>query len=305
MLQSGVEVRLPELARRWRVSLRSLQRDVRDLQAAGVRLQPAEGEDGRRVWRADVSRRHFAVQLDTAEMVVARLAVGVFGQSPGTGSQDYIGDVAAGVARKLEAAAGTRVEGSGKFFARQPFSRNFAVDSDVFSCVVTGLLEERTLDVQYAGLRGDARSHLLHPFTLVAYRGALHLVGRSESVRDGLPRVFVLDRIIRCRIGQKPAQLPSEWDPEAVVPYWGGLLPGRMQKITLRFLHPAPPLRLPENCRVTPVPGQGIDVTLYADINDDFLEELIAFGTSVRVLRPRSLQTLLTNRLRAILSLYD
>ncbi len=306
MLQSGADVRLPELAHRWNVSLRSLQRDLRDLQAAGVRLKASTDDTGHRVWRMDTSKNRFSVRLDTAELVITRLAVGVFGQSPGTGPQDYVSEVAAGVVRKLEAAAGPRLEGTGKFFARQPFARNFGVDAHVFSTVVSGLFEGRTLELEYAGLRGDARRHVLHPFSLIAYRGALHLAGRSESVRDGLPRVFAMDRILTCRVRRDAAVVPPDWDPESVIPFWGGLLPGRLQKITLRFSPSAQiQWRLPENCRVTAAPGQCVDLTLHADINDDFLEELISFGTAVRVVRPKTLQQLLTARLRAILSLYE
>jgi len=310
-LLMGKEIYPPDLARELHVSLRSVQRDLADLAQTELPLVTRELADGRQVWSVVATHRQFDVKMTTTDLVVARLALGMFHKDEGTGHEDYLAQLARKVSAKLETAAGNKkLDLTGKFMARLPFSRDFSAAGEIFEEVTTALLEGKKLVMDYAGLRGDTRRHTVHPYTLLAYKSGLYLIGRSESVRDGLPRVFALERISACeRQRKEPCEVPADWDPEAFVPFWGGLLPGKEQKVKLRFVPTLAPhvqnLRLPENSRLTRGPAQSVDLTLHAVINEEFITWIMGFGPAVQVLIPRRLQEQVCDQLRAALAQYE
>jgi len=310
-LLMGKEVYPPDLAREWNVSLRSVQRDLADLGQSDLALVTRETRDGRQVWSVAAGQRQFDVKMTTTDLVVARLALGMFHKDEGTGLADYLALLAEKVSDKLETAAAVKkLSLAGKFMARMPFSRDFTAREEIFDEALASLLEGCKLLMDYAGLRGETRRHTLHPYTLLAYKSGLYLIGRSESVRDGQPRVFALDRITACeRLRRELCEVPADWDPEAFVPFWGGLLPGKEQKVRLRFVPTLAPyiqnLRLPENSRLVRGPAGCTDLTLHAVINEDFITWILGFGPGVQVLTPRRLQEQVCDQLRATLLQYD
>ncbi|PKN23172.1 MAG: hypothetical protein CVU65_14300 [Deltaproteobacteria bacterium HGW-Deltaproteobacteria-22] len=307
----GKEVYPPDLARELHVSLRSVQRDLADLQKTDLALRTHETPDGRQVWSVMPSQRQFDVKMTTMDLVVARLALGMFHKYQGTGLEDFLAELAEKVSSKLESAAGSKkLNLTGRLMARQPFSRDFTTSSDIFDEVLTALLNGKKLEMDYAGLRGETRRHIVHPYTLLAYKSGLYLIGRSESVRDGLPRVFAIERISACvHLRKEPSEVPPDWDPEAFVPFWGGLLPGKEQKVRLRFVPTLAPyvqkLRLPENSRLTRGPAGSLDLTLHAVINEEFITWVLGFGPAVQVITPRRLQEQMCDQLRATLAQYE
>jgi predicted DNA-binding transcriptional regulator YafY len=67
-----------------------------------------------------------------------------------------------------------------KFYAVPYAPKDYTEFSEQLDVILRALLDQVRLKVDYAGLRGEGRQHDFDPYSLIAYRGGLYLLGFSH-----------------------------------------------------------------------------------------------------------------------------
>jgi predicted DNA-binding transcriptional regulator YafY len=67
-----------------------------------------------------------------------------------------------------------------KFYAVPYAPKDYTEFSEQLDVILRALLDQARLKVDYAGLRGEGRQHDFDPYSLIAYRGGLYLLGYSH-----------------------------------------------------------------------------------------------------------------------------
>jgi len=317
-LLAGVRVYPPDAAEAMGVTLRSIQRDLVDLQAAGLPVREAQVA-GRTVYFVERDDVRIAVDFRLEDLIVTHLALGMLRRYAGTRLDDYMAQLLGRVEDRLADKADPRRPAlSRKLMVRQPFSRAFDSRGDDptqagedFGDLLEGLLRQWKLSLEYLNMRGERKRHVVCPYTLLSYKGGLYLIARDEAQPEAEPpRVYAVERIQACDLRRDDAfELPANWDPEAFVPFWGGLLPGAPETVHLRF-SPAltdyvERLQVPPGTRRTRRRDGSLDLVTSAVCNEEFFTWVLGFGAEVRVLEPAHLREALVTRARELVGLYE
>ncbi|MGH8012742.1 MAG: helix-turn-helix transcriptional regulator [Candidatus Binataceae bacterium] len=105
--------------------------------------------------------------------------------------------------------------------------RSFDEDLDI---ILRAVLAQQRLSIEYRGISGDPRTHQFEPYTLLAYRGGLYLLGRSDLADQIL--YLAVERIRKVSfsqdLGGQPIHfiLPRAYDPARYTEGTFGLVSG-------------------------------------------------------------------------------
>jgi predicted DNA-binding transcriptional regulator YafY len=316
-LVHGVRIYPPDAARELGVDLRSIQRDLVDLQALELPLRVTEVE-GRTVYYLERADARVVLDFRIEDLIVTHLALGMLRRYTGTRLDEYTTQLMGRIEDRLSDKDDARLLAlSRKLMVRQPFARDFDArgedplqSEEDFSDIVEGLLHQRQLALEYVNMHGQRRRHVVHPYTLLVYKSGLYLVARADAdAPDAAPRVFAVERVASCELLRAPSTTPSDWDPETFVPFWGGLLPGEEQEVHLRFSPQladyALRLQIPPGATRVRRRDGALDLITPAVCNEEFFTWILGFGTAVRVLEPAHLREALVARAREMLELYE
>src|SRR5208282_6500402 len=67
-----------------------------------------------------------------------------------------------------------------KFYAVPYAPKDYSEFSEQLDVILRALLDQTRLKVDYAGLTGEGHEHDFDPYSLIAYRGGLYLLGHSH-----------------------------------------------------------------------------------------------------------------------------
>jgi predicted DNA-binding transcriptional regulator YafY len=67
-----------------------------------------------------------------------------------------------------------------KFYAVLYTPKDYANFSEQLDVILRALIDQNRLRIEYAALSGEAKTHDFEPYSLIAYRGGLYLLGRSD-----------------------------------------------------------------------------------------------------------------------------
>lgn len=317
-LLNGGRVYPPDAAETLGVSLRSIQRDLLDLQELGVPWQESQVA-GRTVYHVERADARVSLDFRLEDLIVTHFALGMLRRYAGTRLDDYVAQTIGRVEDRLGNKADPRRPAlARKLMVRQPFARAFdsrgddpAQAEEDFGDLLEGLLRQQKLAIDYLNMAGARKRHVVSPYTLLSYKGGLYLIARDDQQAAGEnPRVYAVERILGCdRLEDETFTLPSDWDPEAFVPFWGGLLPGESEAVRLRF-SPAladyvSRLQVPPGTTRKSRRDGSLDLTTKAVCNEEFFTWVLGFGAAVRVLEPAHLRDALVARAREMITLYE
>nr|WP_017591632.1 WYL domain-containing protein [Nocardiopsis potens] len=305
LLQTRSRIPAGELAERLEVSVRTIYRDVEALSAAGV---PVYAERGRNGGIALLPGFRTDVPGLTGDEARALFVLA----TRGTHSELGLDGPMASALHKLMAAvpaahrpaaelARTRIIVDPDRWTRTPRGR---VDLDVLQ---EALFADARLRLRYRSSgAGEAREYTVDPYALVAKAGVWYLV----ADRDGEPRLFRVDRMVRAGIVDEPVRRRPGVDAEAL---WQELRRrvehrpagvrvralvrrGRLEmfrRITDLFLLSVQDGEAPDGERgAGGGPGEWVPVELgYPERGA--ARQLLQFGTDVRVVDPPEIRSLL------------
>lgn len=196
-------ISVPRLAERFEVSTRTIERDIRALQNAGVPIYGVAGRTGGFAIGRDFSLPPLAITPTEALTVLAGL--GVMDGSPLAGD-------AARVRDKVLAAMSPQQREQGRDFAARValMAPERPTDGEVASAVRDALVDPRVLELSYTDPRdGESTERSVEPLGLILVRGNWILVGWCR-LRRGV-RGFRTDAITAIR---PTVERPPERDPD-------------------------------------------------------------------------------------------
>lgn len=315
-LHTGRRIYPPELASEYGVSLRSLQRDLADMQAANMPITKVN-VDGRQHYALASTAKKVPLNLGLSDVIVVMLSLRMMEQYQGTGLTGYMADLAVQIGDRLNEAVSNRtINLKRKLYALQPFPRDFSEKQGAVDDVLSALVYDNKLKLKYESLAGSTRDHVVMPYCLFCYKSGLYLVAmvdrpkeKGVKVEQRGPTVFALERIKSCeRLKSETFKPPKNWDPGTFLPQWGGLLPGQTQDIQIEF---DPKLRVylknlrwPCKCKLTRTADGKLLLKGAVNVSEEFINWLIGFGASARILGPDTLIDKVKIRLSETLAQY-
>lgn len=307
-LHAGQRVYPPDAAEEFGVSVRSLQRDLAVLQEMYVQLRTVEVE-GKRCYVMLEEARKFPIMFEMADLIVAVLSLRMMQQYEGTGLGNYLSDLAGKISDRLGRTMADRaVRVHRKFYARQPFRRNYAAQEDEVDDILTALVYEKKLKIRYQPANAERKWHEISPLCLFAYKSGLYLAAYTDRHPEPAePTVFALERVLGTRRLSSQFEYPEDWNPERFLARFAGLVPGEDEDVEIAF---DPALRVYLESLSWPAGGklfeEGDRLVLRARVNtsQEFLHWVIGFGSRARVHAPATLVRRIKDHLRGTLAAY-
>ncbi len=126
-----------------------------------------------------------------------------------------------------------------KFFAVLYAPKDYAAFSDQLDVILRALLDQSRVKVDYAGLTGEGKVHDFDPYSLIAYRGGLYLLGRSNRneaiIYLAVERIRSVD-FIRGENGETAHfSYPRGFDPAAHTEGTFGIVDGPETRVELKI----------------------------------------------------------------------
>ncbi|HTW87435.1 MAG TPA: WYL domain-containing protein [Candidatus Binataceae bacterium] len=185
-----------------------------------------------------------------------------------------------------------------KFYTVPYASKDYHDYDDQLDVILRALIGQNTIRVDYAGLSGEGKQHDFDPYTLVAYRGGLYVIGLTRLYRtiiylaiDRIRKVeFVLDRD-RNRVR---FTYPKSYDPQKHLDGTFGLIDGPETDVELlllanteaylrsRLIHPTQTFRRRRD-------GQTV-LTMRVRGTIELRNFILSLGPWVKVLKPAGLR---------------
>jgi predicted DNA-binding transcriptional regulator YafY len=205
-----------ELADRFEVSVRTIERDLGALLEAGVPIYATPGPGGG--YSLDKSHTLPPVNFTAEEATALAIALARPAASP-------LGESLRSALRKVVAAMPSSVADAAQRLAGRVALLPHASDTSppAARTVEQALIASRVLEIDYEDRNGERSHRLVEPAALVGSGEAWYLVGYCRLRKDG--RSFRMDRIVGAALTDEPA---PDRDPVSL-----GDIAGRVRRLSL------------------------------------------------------------------------
>jgi predicted DNA-binding transcriptional regulator YafY len=126
-----------------------------------------------------------------------------------------------------------------KFYAVPYAPKDYTDFSEQLDVILRALLDQSRLKVDYAGLTGEGHHHDFDPYSLIAYRGGLYLLGHSHrsnaTIYLAVERIRSVDFIQQADGAQVRFGYPPRFNPEAHTEGTFGIVDGPETKVELKI----------------------------------------------------------------------
>jgi predicted DNA-binding transcriptional regulator YafY len=292
VLQTRGQLTAAELAERLTVSERTVQRDARELAAAGVPIVSVRGPTGG--YRLERGYRTKLTGLDVAE------AEALF---VGPAAELGLGRELAAARLKLLASLPAEVQERASR-AAQLFhvdTRGWFREEDrvpTLPGIAGALWRGRRLDIRYRE-GSTVVSRRLHPLGLVLKAGVWYLLAR----RRGEERIYRVSRIVSARERTEPSERPIDFDLAAAWADHSRAFERIRPQLDVMVRVPRSQVRYLRGARVVE-DGDRPTVVAQFDGLDRAFHELMAYGPDAEVLEPGELRERIAGAARETAALY-
>lgn len=126
-----------------------------------------------------------------------------------------------------------------KFYAVPYAPKDYGEFSEQLDVILRALLDQTRLKVDYAGLTGEGRQHDFDPYSLIAYRGGLYLLGYSHRssaiIYLAVERIRSVEFIRQADGSQARFAYPRGFDPASHTEGTFGIVEGVETKVELKI----------------------------------------------------------------------
>lgn len=299
-------VTVDDAARDLGCHVRTIWRDLRVLQRAGLPIYDDRASDGHRgVWMVEETfKARPPLKLTLAELaalvmsreLLAPLGASVLGAAVQSAHDRIAGvlsrDALALLARMRET-VGVRTLGAK---LHQPHTEHVAR-------IQQGLLDRRTLRLRYHSFHRDAETRRdVDPYHLTCFESGLYLVAYCH-LRDAV-RVFAVERVREVAVLARHFEPPRDFDARQYLDKAWGIIQGDLVMVRVVF---APPLaryvkeRLwHPSQRLRDLPDGRVELTLRVADTLEVRRWILGFGTQAEVLEPEALRDALRTEAEAL-----
>jgi proteasome accessory factor B len=200
-----------------------------------------------------------------------------------------------------------------KFYAVPYAPKNYHDFDDQLDLILRALIDQNVIHVDYAGLAGEGKQHDFEPYTLLAYRGGLYVLGLSQLYRRVI--YLAVERIrkaefVRDRTGNRVRfAYPKSYRPDKHLDGTFGLLTGPETEVELlllgdseaylrpRLIHPTQNFRRRSDGKTV--------MTMRVRGTTELRNFILSQGPWVKVLKPVGFREEIAKLLREMAALYE
>lgn len=288
------------------VERRTVNRDLLDLQEIGLKLEAREA-GGQKVWMVPPRARKVTVDYNLTDLTALFMGRRLFDFLEGTILEDSLDKVYSSIEKRMDRA---RDFAKAKDLARKVHlvsegpKRLEERHVECLDDVLTTLLYEEKLRFDYVDAHGKSRKEVvLCPYTLVAFRRGLYVLGRKDGTDD--LRTYALERIRNTEwMKGERFDFPKDFDPQKHFESAFYLQTGEPEKVELIFSATTEPfikIRRFHHTQKTKKRKDGrIEMTLEVPAGEwDFEIEnfVLSFHENVEVVSPPALREAVKKRL--------
>jgi predicted DNA-binding transcriptional regulator YafY len=192
-----------------------------------------------------------------------------------------------------------------KFRHLQEPARAYGVHREVLDAAIDALLRERLVDFDYTRGGRTVPYRGFRPLTLVVYRRAVYLLGRTPEAPNVLR--LSIDRMRDARVGD-PFAYPDDWDPDADLGrFFGIVASGTPDRVVLRFTPQVARLVWARawhpTAQMTALPDGGVELSMVTG-GQELVRFALEWGATCEVVAPPWLRDAVLAELRGALAAY-
>jgi len=250
-----------------------------------------------------------AAEAGVYQAVFLYFTLGALTFLEGTVLREGVEDVWERLERALPSRQRLRLANLARKFYAVPFApKDYRAFDDLLDRLVRALIDQHRMRIDYAGVSGEGKFHDFDPYTLVAYRGGLYLVGYSHLYRG-----IIWLAVERIRTAEKLTarfDYPKRYTPAKYTEGMFGIIEGPETRVELLLLNPETAAFLSSR-RLHPTQQfrRRRDGTTRLTMKVRGTTELVSWILSltpwVKVLRPTSLRDEVAARLQDGATLYQ
>ncbi len=291
------------------ISRRTAHRDLATLQETYSICEAGSLPDGQKIWRLVGTRQNEILKLSVMEMAALFMGKNLFNFTRGTALKNSIDSLFTKVSHRLasnRSSYRTRLET--KFYCTPGSPKDYTGLDDQLNELVTGLLEEQAVEIEYQRPGSDPYRDTIHPWSLVVHNHALYLIAYSE--RAEAVRTFAVERVRSAKWKKGVSfDYPEGYTPGDYLSHAFGITVGQPVTVLLqlrpevvdyfrhRQWHPSQKIETFDN--------QATRVHLEVPITAELVSWLLSFGDKIEVMEPTSLRRQLRKESLGIMTLYE
>jgi predicted DNA-binding transcriptional regulator YafY len=183
---------------------------------------------------------------------------------------------------------------------------------DQLDLILRSLIGQNTIRVDYAGLTGEGKEHEFDPYTLIAHRGGLYVIGQSHLYKKMI--YFAVERIRKVEFlldrdkNRVRFAYPKSYRPEKHLDGTFGLLDGPLTEVELLLLADTEAYLRPRMIHPTQKFHQRRDgktiLTMQVRGTTELRNFILGLGPWVKVLKPPALREEMAELARETAALY-
>jgi predicted DNA-binding transcriptional regulator YafY len=189
--------------------------------------------------RAVLRRANFteAPESTVFQVLFLYFALTVFQFLEGTVIKEGIEDLWERFRKAVPAVQQARLADFSKKFYSIPFAvKDYRALDQLLDTIVTCLVYQCQIRIDYGGLYGSSKVHEFEPYTLAMFRGGLYLIGRSQPSRKML--TLAVERIRSAKKLDEKFEYPDSYSPEKYTDGTFGIMDGPVTNVELHVLNP-------------------------------------------------------------------
>jgi predicted DNA-binding transcriptional regulator YafY len=308
---AGARFTVSKMMREFGITRRTANRDLQDLQELGVALEFEDLPDGHRQWYADIKSRKVLVSYSIRDVMSLFLGRRMFDFLENTSLEDSLNRVYRRVETQLSRPkdlANANKLYQKVYLVHEGPKKLPETAGDVLDEVLSGLLYEQRVKVHYVNHKGEDRRFTVCPYTLVAYKRGLYLLGKVEEW-DGKVLVYSLERIKGAEwLKGDHFEYPVDFDPEKYFETALFIAPAKPVSVKLVFTEGTKPFirfrKFHDTQKLKNLKDGKVQMTLKVPVNFETVNWILSFGANVEVVSPPELRELVLQELDKALRQY-
>jgi len=306
MLQHRSQITIPELMNEFEINRRTVQRDIAVLTEAFAVEEGERTSGNEKTFKLKAGMRTETLKLTLSEMLALYMGRNMFAFTKGTelkGAMDSLYD-------KLQArlcARNAEVKSAlpKKLYCTAGFPKKYRASADVLNDLLSGLIDERKVEIVYASPGQEPYKDVVHPYTLVVHNHALYLIAYSEQAQA--KRMYAVERLRKAKwLREQSFEYPAKYDPSRELDPAFGITTGYpATRVRLLFSADAAPYiaarQWHKSMHMKKRRGGRLEVSMKVSPGEELVHWLTGYGDGVKVLAPKQIRDEVRGRHRAAL----
>ncbi len=289
---------------------RTLNRDLNTLIDSGLKIESVRGQDNKKIWSLATRSRKIPVPFNLTDLTALFMGRRLFDFLRGTLLEESLDKVYGAIETRLDREKDllkSKDLANKVYLVSEGPKKLLKRHIDSLDEVLTGLLDERRIELTYENARGEKNRFELEPYSLVAFRRGLYLVARiheSEAIFT-----FALERMSRVKaIRGAHFDYPKDFEPETYFKDALFIRYGTPEKVELVFSPGSEKFvrirRFHHTQRMKTLKDRSLQLTMKVPVGDELMYWVLSFGKNVEVTQPENLREMMRKELDSARSHY-